>query len=98
MTALLRADTAGPGEAPRTFLPPQRAEESKPLPRTSLGVLPLPNRFLSWGARLAALALAWVIVYRLLPIEGLGWFLVVAALCNALLLAVGTLTIDSPVA
>ena len=30
------------------------------------------------GARFAASRLAWVIVERLLPIYGLGWFVVVA--------------------
>ena len=68
------------------------------MPRTSVGVLPLEYRFLSWGARFAAVGLAWVIVERLLPIQGLGWFVVVAAVCNAVLLAVGTLLIDNPVA
>ena len=80
-----RSRPATPGVAP-------------PVPRTSLGVLPLEYRFLSWGARFAAVGLAWVIVERLLPIQGLGWFVVVAALCNLVLLAVGTLVIDSPIA
>jgi phosphate transport system permease protein len=97
MTALLRSDAMGATEA-QTFLPPQRSDDSAPVPRTSLGTLPLPNRFLTWGARFAALAMSWVIVYRLLPIDGLGWFVVIAGLCNALLLAVGTLAVDSPVA
>jgi phosphate transport system permease protein len=98
MTAVLDRDPAPPAEAPRTHLPPPRDDAEVVLPRTSLGVLPKENRFLSWGARVASLGLAWVIVYQLLPVQGLGWFVIVALLCNVVLLAVGTLTIDSPVA
>jgi phosphate transport system permease protein len=39
-----------------------------------------------------------VIVERLLPVQGLGWFVLVAGLCNLVLLAAGTILIDSPVA
>jgi phosphate transport system permease protein len=98
MTTLLTRDDARPAEEPRTFLPSRRPDEEAPVPRTSLGVLPLEYRFLSWGARIAAVALSWVIVERLLPVQGLGWFVVVAAISNVVLLAVGTLVIDSPVA
>ena len=102
MTAVLArdetADDARVAEPPRTVLPVRRVDEAAPVPRGSLGVLPLEYRFLSWGARFAAIGLAWVIVERLLPIQGIGWFVVVAACCNLALLAVGTLVIDSPVA
>ena len=99
MTALLaRDEPLDAEESPRTTLPTRRADEDRPVPRTSLGVLPLEYRFLAWGARFAAVGLAWVIVERLLPINGLGWFVLVAGLCNVVLLAVGTLVIDSPVA
>jgi phosphate transport system permease protein len=96
MTTVLERDPA-PAESPRTFVPPPRAEEVPP-PRTSLGVLPVENRFLSWGARIAAIGMSWVIVDRLLPIHGLGWFILVAAACNVAVLAVGTLIIDNPIA
>jgi phosphate transport system permease protein len=85
-------------QAPRTSIPPRDAGVALPVPRTALGVLPLEFRFLSWGARFAAVGMAWVIVERLLPIQGLGWFVLVAGLSNVLLLAVGTLVIDSPIA
>ncbi|MBO0846999.1 MAG: phosphate ABC transporter permease PstA [Nocardioides sp.] len=98
MTTVLDRDDAPVAEAPRTFIPTRRSDDDVPLPRTSLGVLPLENRFLTWGARVAALGLAWVIVDRLLPVHGLGWFVVIALLCNVVLLGVGTLTIDSPIA
>jgi phosphate transport system permease protein len=97
VTAILDRDDAMLAGAPRTFIPrPAGAQE--PLPRGSIGVLPLENQFLTWGARVAAVALAWVIVERLLPVQGLGWILVVAGVCNLALLAVGTLLVDSPVA
>jgi phosphate transport system permease protein len=98
MTVAIDVDSASPAQVVGTFIPPRPADQAAPIPRTSLGVLPLENRFLSWGARLGALGLAWVIVYRLLPISGLGWFIVVAALCNVALLAVGTLTFACPTA
>jgi phosphate transport system permease protein len=98
MTAVLDKPDAPAAEAPRTVIPLRMRDVAPPTPRTSLGVLPLEYRFLSWGARFGAIGLAWVIVERLLPIEGLGWFVVVAAVCNLGLLAVGTLMIDSPVA
>lgn len=98
MTALLDRDEAPPAEAPRTVLPERGPDSAPPVPRTSIGLLPLEYRFLTWGARLGALGLSWVIVERVLPIQGLGWFVVVAALCNAALLAVGTLVIDAPIA
>jgi phosphate transport system permease protein len=89
MSVAIDVDSA-PTAAVRTFIPVRSADLEAAVPRTSLGVLPLENRFLSWGARLGALGLAWVIVFRLLPVQGLGWFVVVAALCNVALLAVGT--------
>lgn len=93
-TTLLREDAA---VAPRTHLP-RVDPATPPVPRASLGALPKDNRFLNWGARFAALGLAWLIVYRLLPIQGLGWFIVVAAVCNVVVLAAGTLMLDGPTA
>ncbi|HEX3931467.1 MAG TPA: phosphate ABC transporter permease PstA [Nocardioides sp.] len=98
MTAVLHRDDVPMDEAPRTVMPERAPDAAAPVPRTSLGVLPLEYRFLTWGARLGAVGLSWVIVERVLPIQGPGWFVVVAALCNAALLAVGTLVIDAPIA
>ena len=98
MTLLLDRDDAPAADAPRTFLPVRRADDAAPVPRTSVGALPLETSFLSWGARFAALGLSWVIVERLLPIHGFGWFVVVAAMCNLALLAVGTLVNDNRIA
>jgi phosphate transport system permease protein len=77
----------------RTTLPTRDADRV-PAPRLGLGSLPLEQRFLTWGARLAAVAIAWVVVGRLLPVHGPAWFLVVAALANVVVLAVGTAALD----
>lgn len=97
MTAVLDRDTALAAEPPRTFVPSPRPDVA-PLPRTSVGVAPAEYRFLSWGARFAAIGMSWVIVERLLPIRGLGWFVLVAGVCNLVVLAVGTLAIDTTIA
>lgn len=73
---------------------PTRDPDTLPTPRTSIGKLPADNRFLTWGARVASAGAAWVIVYRLLPLQGFAWFLLVAAVLNVLILAVGTALID----
>ncbi|HWA66158.1 MAG TPA: phosphate ABC transporter permease PstA [Mycobacteriales bacterium] len=67
-------------------------------PRANLGQLPADERFLTWGARVGALGIAWVVVERLLPVSGLAWFLFVAALANLAILVVGTAVIGSNVA
>ncbi|HVW80619.1 MAG TPA: phosphate ABC transporter permease PstA [Mycobacteriales bacterium] len=67
-------------------------------PRADLGQLPADERFLTWGARLGALGIAWVVVERLLPIHGLAWFIFVAAVANVAILAVGTAVVGSNVA
>jgi phosphate transport system permease protein len=85
-------------ERPATHIPGPKTDRPAPVPRAALGVLPAEYRFLSWGARFAALGLAWLIVYRLLPVQGVAWFVVVAALANIALLAVGTLVIDDRMA
>jgi phosphate transport system permease protein len=98
MTAVLDRDDPRAAQAPRTVVPTRARELGPPVPRTSIGLLPLENRFLSWGARLGAVGLAWVIEERLLPIHGLAWFVLLAGLCNVMLLAAGTIVLDTPVA
>jgi phosphate transport system permease protein len=73
---------------------PQVDRSVAPKPRPNLGALPLENRVVTWGSLAAALAISWVVVNRLLPVHGLAWFIVVAAICNVILLAVGTAVID----
>ncbi|WP_017936199.1 phosphate ABC transporter permease PstA [Nocardioides sp. Iso805N] len=100
MTALVEpiAPTAPTAAAVGGTELPRRDQNVLPTPRANLGRLPVEERFVTWGARVAALALAWVIVERILPVHGLAWFLFVAAVANVALLAVGTAVIGSTVA
>ncbi|UDY23001.1 phosphate ABC transporter permease PstA [Nocardioides sp. Kera G14] len=84
MTATLSPSTT----TTHTHIPAKA--DGHPAPRTNLGQLPADERFLTWGARIAALLFAWVVVDRLLPIHGLGWFVVVYGVTNLLILVVGT--------
>lgn len=99
MTATIETSViaATPAAIPATQLPTRDASV-KPVPRSNLGLLPLENRFLTWGARFAALGLSWVITQRLMPWHGLAWFVVVAAVANVVVLALGTAVFDTNVA
>jgi phosphate transport system permease protein len=88
--------TLEPTSAPTTHLP-ARDSDVLPTPRSGLRALPAESRFITWGSFLAGLALAWVITQRLLPWGGVAWFIVVAAVANVLILAVGTAVIDNQV-
>lgn len=88
------SDPAGTPNPAATYLPQRDDSAPAPVPRPGLGQLPADNRFLTWGARLAAVGLSWVITQRMLPVHGFAWFLVVAALANVVLLAVGTFMSD----
>ncbi|MGN6473417.1 MAG: phosphate ABC transporter permease PstA [Mycobacteriales bacterium] len=59
-------------------------------PRADLRQRPAEERFLTWGARFAALGIAWLAVDRLLPVSGVWWFAFIFALANVMILAVGT--------
>jgi phosphate transport system permease protein len=76
--------------SPRTSLPRVGLDTAQPVPRAGLGAKPAEDRFVIWGARVAALALAWVITQRMLPTPGIAWFLVVFAVMNLAVLAVTT--------
>jgi phosphate transport system permease protein len=88
----------GPAFAPTGTVLHTNLDAAPAIPRAVIGQLPADDRFLTWGARLAALALAWVIAERLLPLHGLAWFLVVAATCNVVVVAVGKLVTTNTVA
>jgi phosphate transport system permease protein len=81
-----------------TVLPRHHADEPAPVPRQQLGRPPAQDRFVVWGARVAALALAWIVVDQLLPVSGLWWYVVVAALANVVVLGVATAATDRTVA
>jgi len=80
-----------------TMIPVRDAQAPAPTPRTQLGHRRAEDTLVIWGSRVAALGLSWVICERLLPLPGLVWFVVVAALANLVLLVVGTSVIGGAV-
>jgi phosphate transport system permease protein len=82
---------------PSTVRPVPALDAAPATPRLDLGATPAQDRFVAWGARLAAIGLSWVVTQRLLPTHGLVWFLVVAAICNVIVLAVATFVVDDRV-
>ncbi|NHC22903.1 phosphate ABC transporter permease PstA [Nocardioides sp. IC4_145] len=69
--------TAGGAYAGTTHLPTYDDAVAPAVPRASLGRLSPDERFLRVGPWVAALALAWLVTQRLLPMAGLPWFVVV---------------------
>jgi phosphate transport system permease protein len=88
----------GAGSTGTTYLPTRSFDAEPPVPRAGLRLEPAESRVVRWGSRLGGLALAWVICQRLLPLPGIVWLVVVAALMNVLLLAVTTAITDGWVA
>jgi phosphate transport system permease protein len=63
---------------PRTHLPRYDDDAAPAFPRTSLGKPTPDERFVNWGSLASAIALAWLVTQRLLPLPGWPWFLVAA--------------------
>ncbi|WP_210649392.1 phosphate ABC transporter permease PstA [Nocardioides sp. SYSU D00065] len=92
-TAPLDPPPTGPApgtRAPSTYLPQRDLDAPPPVPRASLGKPTAEERFAAVGAWVAALALAWVITQRLLPLGGPAWLLVTWFATGLLLSAVTT--------
>lgn len=85
MTTAPRTDAPVVGQ---TFLPRYDDDAPPAVPRASLGRLTADERFLRVGSVVSGLALAWLITQRLLPLQGLPWFLVAAFGCTLLVIAV----------
>ncbi|MFC7494559.1 MULTISPECIES: phosphate ABC transporter permease PstA [unclassified Nocardioides] len=85
MTETLATDSTAVGQ---TFLPRYDDDAPPPAPRGSLGGLTADERFLRIGSIASAAGLAWLITQRLLPLQGLPWFLVVWFACILLVTAV----------
>lgn len=98
MTATIPATAPTPVPESATRLPRPALDAPPAIPRAGLGAVPAQDRFIVWGARFAAIALAWVVTQRMLPLHGFAWFLVVAAACNVVVLAVATIVVDTGVA
>ena len=88
------ASTTLERRAGTTVLPQRDADEPPATPRSQLGRLPARTRFVVWGSRVAAVAIAWIVVERLLPVSGPWWFLTAAAIANVGVLAVATAATD----
>jgi phosphate transport system permease protein len=83
MTAAPQADAAQlEGTVGRTFLPTYDDDAAPAVPRSSLGRLTADEKFVRIGSVVSGLALAWLITQRLLPLEGLPWFVIVAFACT----------------
>lgn len=79
-------ETARPGGT--TYLPAADDDAPPAVPRSSLGRPSPEESFLVWGTWLAALGLAWVVTQRLLPLEGVPWFVVTFFAAGVLMSAV----------
>ncbi|GAA1915732.1 phosphate ABC transporter permease PstA [Nocardioides hwasunensis] len=77
MTTIQQRATASSAKpTPTTHLPQRDLDAPPPLARPSLGKPTAEERFTVVGAWVAALALAWVVTQRLMPLGGPAWLLV----------------------
>lgn len=63
--------------APRTHLPVRDDDAPPPVPRPAIGAPNADELFVRLGAWVAAVAIAWLITQRFLPLAGVPWFLIV---------------------
>ena len=83
--------TTAPGTvrtAPATHLPSYDDDAPPPVPRGALGKPTPDQRFARIGSWLGGLGLAWILTQRLLPLEGLAWFLIAWFFLGTLVTAV----------
>lgn len=86
MTAV--PETDAPVAVGQTFLPSYDEDAAPAVPRASLGRLTLDEKFVRVGSVVSGLALAWLITQRLLPLQGLPWFVVIALVTTLTVTAV----------
>lgn len=65
----------------RTFLPVVDDDRPPAVARAAVGAANADDLFLRWGTAAASVALAWLITQRLLPLDGVPWFLIVLVVC-----------------
>jgi phosphate transport system permease protein len=83
MTLAPETDLASSGgPVGQTFLPRYDDDAPPVVPRSSLGRLTADEKFVRIGSVVSGLALAWLITQRLLPLEGLPWFVIVGFVCT----------------
>lgn len=80
--------TTGPTTGPLTHLPTYDDDAPPPVPRASLGKPSPDERFAHIGSWAAGAALAWLLTQRLLPLDGLPWFLIACFVLGTLVTAV----------
>jgi phosphate transport system permease protein len=85
MTTLPQTDAVVVGQ---THLPRYDDDAPPAVPRASLGRLTVDEKFVRIGSVVSGLGLAWVVTQRLLPLDGVPWFLVVWFLCTLVATAV----------
>src|SRR3954471_13455399 len=78
-------DTSPP---PATVLPAYDEDAPPPIPRAGLGRPSPDERFARVGSWLAGLGLAWLVTQRLVPLEGVPWFLITWFVLGILVTAV----------
>lgn len=77
-----------PATTGMTYRPVLDDDVAPAVPRASLGKASPEERFVAWGTWAAALGLAWVVTQRMLPLQGIPWFLVVTFACGLVVTAV----------
>jgi len=70
------------GPVGQTFLPRYDDDAAPVVARSSLGRLTVDEKFVRIGSVVSGVALAWLITQRLLPLQGLPWFVIVAFVCT----------------
>jgi len=70
--------TTAPETDAATFLPRYDDDAAPAIPRSSVGKPTPDERFITWGSLAAALAFAWLVTQRLLPMGGPAYFFVVS--------------------
>ncbi|MBA3783557.1 MAG: phosphate ABC transporter permease PstA [Nocardioides sp.] len=80
--------TTGADAATRTYLPRLDDDAAPALPRPGLGRPTAEERFIAVGSWVGALALAWLVTQRLLPLGGPAWLLVTWLVLGLVLTAV----------
>jgi len=83
----LQADPTTSSET-LTHLPVYDDDAPPPVPRASLGKASPDERFAHVGSWAAGAALAWLVTQRLLPLDGLPWFLIACFVLGTLVTAV----------
>lgn len=75
---------------PRTHLPVRDEDAPPAVPRPAIGSPNADELFVRVGAWVAAVAIAWLVTQRFLPLAGLPWFLIVFFICGVAMTALLT--------